>query len=153
MSNSELVNVVDAQLIQIREKLATLREQDIEFRERMDLLSDSVSELASQSSLSSSDLNWGDEEKEEFEQGPREFSNEICIPTVKVTSCGDHFNQPLERCFQMRRAISDPTSIHIRHVELPKEEAAAQNHCRYPADQNIHLYPQYNNPEEISTLF
>ena len=102
MSNSELVNVVDAQLIQIREKLATLREQDIEFRER---------------------------------------------------SCGDHFNQPLERCFHMRRAISDPTSIHIHRVELSKEEAATQNHCRYPADHAIHLYPQYNNPEDISTLF
>ena len=168
MSNSELVNIVDAQLIQIRERLATLREQDIEFRERMDLLSDSVSELASQSSLSSfslsdcSDLDWLDEaseEKEESEQqtaGPRTLSNEpqlLCIPTVRVTNYGDHFNQPLEICFHMRRAISDPTSIHKRHVELLKEELATQSHCGYSADQTINLYPQYNNPEEMSTLF
>lgn len=52
-NNDELVDFVDLQLTQIREKLAMMREQDLQFRERMDSLSTSVSELASRSSLSS----------------------------------------------------------------------------------------------------
>ena len=164
MSNSELVNVVDAQLMQIKAKLAEFREQDNEFRERMGLLSDSFSELASQSSLNSftpsecSDLSWLDEaseEQEEFVQqavcaGQTTFSNEphLCIPTVRVTGCGDHLNQPLVRCFHMRRAVSDPTLIHS-HVELLEEEAA-QGNSTYSEDQTINLYPEYNNP--ASTL-
>ena len=53
-SNSELISVVDAHLKQIREKLAGFREQDTQFKERMDWLSDSLSELtSSRSSISS----------------------------------------------------------------------------------------------------
>lgn len=56
-SSNELVNTsvntLDFQLAQIREKLAMFREQDTEFHERMDSLSNSIGELASMSSLSS----------------------------------------------------------------------------------------------------
>ena len=164
-SNSELVNVVDEQLMQIREKLAAFRQQDTQFKERMDSLNDSVSELASRSSISSSpsecsDLDSLDEvsEEEEFEQqtvGQKAFSDEpprlLCIPTVKVTS-SSQFNRPPVGCFHMRHS-SDPSSLHS-HIELPKEEEMeTRRHSTYSADQAINLYPQYNNPEEISTLF
>ena len=156
-SNSELINIVDEQLMQIRENLAAFRNQDVQFRERIDLLSDSVSELASQSSLSSftssecSDLNSlggaSNSEDEELDQGnePRP------LPTVRVTECMDDFDQPPVRCFSMRRAISDPSSVHI---QLPEQAMEAQRRRTHLADQATdNLYTQYNNPLEISTLF
>ena len=166
-SNSELVNVVDEQLMQIREKLAAFRQQDIQLRDRMDSLNDSVSELASRSSISSSPSECSDldsldevsEEEEEFEQqtlGQKEFSDEpprlLRIPTVKVTS-SSRFNRPPVGCFHIRQS-SDPSSLHS-HIELPKEEEMPEvrRHSTYSADQTINLYPQYNSPEEISTLF
>ena len=164
-SNSELVNVLDAQLMQIREKLAAFREQDTEFRERMDSLNGSVSELASRSSLSSftpsecSDLDEAmREEVEEFEQqtaGQREQPEQLLsIPTVMITGCRNHFNQPLVTCFHMRRVTSDPNCTMMQdHVDLPEEEAEAmetRRHSSYSADR---LFPHYNNPEKISTLF
>ena len=171
-SNSELVNVVDAQLMQIREKLAAFREQDTQFRERMDSLSNSVSELTSRSSRSSlssftpsecSDLGSLDEaseEEEEFEQqtvGQKAFSEEpprlLRLPTVRVTGRGYLHRRPAAvRCFHTRQA-SDPSSMQS-HIELPEEEAIeTQRYSTYSADQAINLYPQYNNAEEISTLF
>ena len=165
-SSSELVNVVDEQLMQIREKLAAFRQQDTQFRERMDSLNDSVSELASRSSISSSPSECSDldsldevsEEEEEFEQktvGQKAFSEEpprlLRIPTVKVAG-RSQFNRPPVGCFHMRQS-SDPSSLHS-HIELPKEEEMeTRRHSTYSADQAINLYPQYNNPEEISTLF
>ena len=149
---------MDAQLMQIKEKLAAFREQDIEFRERIDSLNDSVSELASRSSLSSftpsecSDLDSLEEASDkEFEQQ----TARVCIPTVQiiVTGCRDlnHFNHPLVRGFQMRRAISDPNSImmHEHLVEKEVEVMETRRHSSYSANH----YPQYDNPEDISTLF
>jgi len=149
---------VDAQLMQIKEKLAAFREQDTEFRERIDSLNDSVSELASRSSLSSftssecSDLDSLEEASmKEFEQQ----GAKVCIPTVQITVTGcrdlDHFNHPLVRCFQMRRAISDPNSIMMyeHQVEKEAEVMETRRHSSYLSDH----YPQYDNPEEISTLF
>ena len=171
-SNSELVNVVDEQLMEIREKLAAFRDQDTQFRERINLLSNSVGELVSaRSSLDSftpseySDLDSLDEaskEKEEFQQqtlGQRTFSDEPpellrCIPTVRVIGCRDHFNQPFAGCFQMRRATSDPISIHSQIAENAGTTETTQMRSTYSAEAiHRHLYPQYNNPEEISTLF
>jgi len=166
-SNYELVNVMDEQLMQIREKLAAFREQDSQFRERMDSLSSSVSELTSRSSLSSftpsecSDLGSLDEASEEeegFEQltvGQKAFSDEpprlLRIPTVRVTGRG-HYRRPAVRCYHTRQA-SDPSSMQS-HIELPEEEAMeSQRYSTYSADQAMNLYPQYNNSEEISTLF
>ena len=167
-SNSELVDVVDAQLMQIREKLATFREQDSQFRERMDSLSNSVSELTSRSSLSSftpsecSDLGSLDEaseEEEEFDEqtiGQKAFSDEpprlLRLPTVRVTGKGYLHRRPAVKCFHTRQA-SDPSSMQS-HKELPEEEEMeTQRYSTYSADQAINLYPQYNNAEEISTLF
>ena len=159
--NSELISVVDAQLMQIRAKLASFREQDTQFRERMDSLNDSVSELASRSSLSSftpsecSDLGSLDEasqEEEEFEQTVGRQSEGYL--RASVIGSRHHFNRPLSaRCFHIRRAASDPSSMQS-HIELAEEEAMeTQRHSTYSADQSTNLYPQYNNPEEISTLF
>lgn len=165
-SNSELVDDVDYQLTQIREKLAMMREQDLQFRERMESLSTSVSELASRSSLSSftssecSDLGSLDEvsEEEEWEEeqtiGQRTFSNErlLRIPTIRVT--GRQFNRPPLKCLHTRQS-SDPSSMYS-HRELPEENEAAidtQRHSTYSADQAMCLYPQYSNADEISTLF
>ena len=165
-SNSELINVVDEQLMQIREKLAAFRQQDTQFRERIDSLNDSVNELASRSSISSSPSECSDldsldevsEEEEEFEQqtvGQKAFSDEpprlLRIPTVKIAS-SSQCSRPPVGCFHMRQS-SDPSSLHS-HIELPKEEEMeTRRHSTYSADQAINLYPQYNNPEEISTLF
>ena len=158
MSSSELINVVDAQLMQIREKLAAFRQQDTQFRERMNSLNGSVSELASQSSISSftpsecSDLGSLDEvseEEEEFEQ------QQTVEQRALLTDDRDYgFNRPPVRCFHIRQ--SSDLSLMYSHMELPEEEAeaieTAQRHTG-TADQAINLYPQYNNPEEISTLF
>lgn len=166
-SNDELVDDVDYQLTQIREKLAMMREQDMQFRERMDSLSSSVSELASRSSLSSftssecSDLGSLDEvsEEEEYEEeqtiGQRKFSNErlLRIPTIRVSG-RPHFNRLPVKFVHVRQS-SDPSSMYS-HPELPEENAAvveAQRHSTYSADQAMCLYPQYSNAEEISTTF
>ena len=157
--NSEIISVVDAQLMQIKEKLAAFREQDNEFRERMGSLSDSVSELtSSRSSLSSftpsecSDLDSVNEASEEEEKPEQQT---VDRQRAFVKSGRDHFTRLSARCFHMRRAASDPSSMHS-HIELPEEEAEAvetQRHSTYSADQATNLYPQYDNPEKISTLF
>lgn len=162
MSN-ELMNSVDAQLMQIREKLAAFREQDTRIRERMDSLSSSVSELTSQSSQSGSptlsecsDLGTLDDEAmlEEFEQRKqRAFSREphiFCIPTVIVTECKDDFDQTPVRSLHMRRVTLH--SSKMSYLRLPEEI----RHSTPSANQlQVNLYPNYNvdNPEEISTLF
>jgi len=161
MSNSELVNVVDTQLMQIREKLAALREQDTELRDRMNSLSGSVSELtSSRSSLSNftpsecSDLGSLDEvsNEEELEQG-RPI---IVGQRASVTYDRDHFNRPLVRCFHMRQS-SDPSPMHSQiELAIPNEEEmweTPRHATTYSPDQTTNLYPQYDNPEEISTLF
>ena len=155
MNNSELVDSVDEQLMQIREKLAKFREQDTQLRERMNSLSDSVSELASQSSLSSftpsecSNLGSLDEvqsctgEDEGEENGYKH----------QLRTLVTNGNRPPVRSFHMRRTTSDPSSMY-RHVELPEEEEMeTQRYSTYSADQTFNLYPQYTHPEEISTLF
>ena len=47
---------IDRRFIQIRENLSKFREQDVEFRERLYSLSNSINELGSRSSLASSDV-------------------------------------------------------------------------------------------------
>jgi len=76
--SSELLSVMDEQLMQIRKKLAAFRKQDTQFRERMDSLNESVSELVSRSSINSSisecsDLDSLDEVSEDEE--PEKQSN------------------------------------------------------------------------------
>ena len=172
LSSSELVNVVDEQLLQIKEKLAEFREQDNYIRERMDSLSDSMSELSSsRSSLSSytpsecSDLDSLDEVSEEEEEsdseyvGQKAFSSEPRlhrIPTVRLA--GGRNQSPIKYCHM--RQCSDPSSLHSQ-TELPKEEVAAamdevmevRRHSTPSVVQAIDMYPQYNNPEDINTLF
>ena len=164
-SNSDLISVVDAQLMQIKEKLAEFRDQDTQFRERMDSLNESVSEItSSRSSLSSftpsecSDLVSLDEAYEEEEK----FKHQIAakqskgLQRTKLAKCGrNHFNRPRVRNHDIRRATSYPSSLY-GHIELPEEEEEtmeAQRYSTYSADQAINLYPHYDNPEEISTLF
>ena len=52
----EVVDTIDSQLTKIREKLATFRKQDMEFRERMKSLSNSIDELSSRSSIAPSEV-------------------------------------------------------------------------------------------------
>jgi len=166
MSNTDLVNDVDEQLMQIKEKLSAFREQDNQFRERIKLLSNSVNELSSRSSLNSftpseySNLDSMDEASnggEEFEQQTtRAFSIEppklLRIPTVRVTGCRDHFNQSSVGCFHMRRATSDPISIHSLLSEEAQTIETTQLRSSHSTEA-INLYPQYNNTKETSTLF
>jgi len=151
--------------MQIKEKLAEFRDQDTQFRERMDSLNESVSEItSSRSSLSSltpsecSDLVSLDEVHEEEEEFQRQIAAEQSkgLQRTKLVKCGrNHFNRPRVRSHYMRRATSYPNSLY-GHLELPEEEEETmevQRHSTYSADQAINLYPQYDNPEEISTLF
>ena len=162
LSNTELVNIMDEQLLQIREKLAEFREQDNYIRERMDSLSDSVSELSSRrsslslSSTSSecSDLDWLDEISEEEESdsenvGQEALSSEPRIPTVK-SAARNHFRRQPVICFRKRRS-SYPSSPLRSSIEL--SEAASPAVRRHSTPAYPHMYPQYNNPEDISTLF
>ena len=55
-SQCEVVNTLDSQLAKIKENLATFREQDMEFRERMKSLSISIDELSSRSSPAPSEV-------------------------------------------------------------------------------------------------
>ena len=151
MSNSELVNDVDEQLIQIRKKLAAFREQDTQFRERMNSLTGSVSELTlSRSSLSSftpsecSDLGSLDEVSEDEESEQQTVGQGVFV--------SDKFNQPPARNFHMRQ-LSDPLHSHAELPEKEAEELETQRHSTNSANQAISGYLQYNNPEEISTLF
>ena len=56
VSSEDLVNNVDWRLIQIKKDLATFRQQDIKFRERMGSLSNSIDDIASSSSLTTSEI-------------------------------------------------------------------------------------------------
>jgi len=158
-NNAELANVMDEQLMQIRERLAEFREQDSHFRERIDSLSGSVSELSSRSSFTPSecsDLGSMDEFSKEEEENEHSlcqkasssnFSGLSRIPTVRVTGAGNSNNTPV-KCFHMRQS-SDPSSLY-NVIQLPKEEVMeTRRHSSYSADR---VYPQYDNPEEISTL-
>jgi len=156
-SNSELISVVDAHLKQIKEKLAAFREQDTQFKERMDSLSDSVSELtSSRSSISS----FTPSECGDSAAGSLDETSELELEDPLEANQGvgqlRAFTKSGRNCFNhMRRATSDPSSLY-NHVELPEEELEAmetQRHSTYSADQAVNLYPQYNNPDEISTLF
>lgn len=52
-SGSNALDDIDRQLVQIKQKLSIFRDQDMEFRERLDSLSNSIDELASRSSIGS----------------------------------------------------------------------------------------------------
>ena len=105
---------IDQRLLQIRKKLSMFREQDMEFRERLDSLSNSIDELASRSSLASDSLEDSDDDIDEcrykdddqtigndLKNVSMSFSSEVlnCIPYITVT--------PYKRMWQS----SDP-SIH-----------------------------------------
>jgi len=144
-SSFELISIVDAQLMQIKEQLAAFREQDTQFRERMDSLSDSVSELTSSRSSISSITDLGSLDETSKLEDPLEDQNMVGQSRVFVNGGRDRSNY-------IRRTTSDPSSLY----NLPEEEEEAmetQRHSAYSADQAVNLYPQYNNPEEISTLF
>jgi len=98
MSNSELINTVDLQLMQIREDLAAFCQQYIWFRERLDSLNGSVNKLTlSQSNLSSytsdcSNIGSLDENEEFFEQTTvRQSEGQRARQLVKGSK--DHFKK------------------------------------------------------------
>ena len=89
---------IDQRLIQIREKLSMFREQDMEFRERLDSLSNSIDELASRSSLASDISDDSDDASDEYHYEDNNqtidndlknvsmsFSSEVlnCIPSLQ----------------------------------------------------------------------
>ena len=106
----KLKNNIDDQLAEIREKLAMFRKQDTKFRERIDSLSHSIGELASdRSSLNNfttsedSMIFDNDAEEQNFEEA--EINGKICssfstevlnsIPNIKVT------------CYAGKKRLSD----------------------------------------------
>jgi len=147
-SSDELATDFDCQLAEIREKLAMFREQDIKFRKRMDSLGNSISELASRSSLNSltpsetstasncDDLmifkdNTNEESyyKEEQTSIMSSFSSEVlnCIPTIEIT------NECYKRGLERRRS-SDPT-MHEAARLLKSSMAEPQRHSMYSLDR------------------
>jgi len=141
ISNSELIDAVDLQLMQIKEDLAAFRQQDLRFRERMNSLNGSVSKLIS-SRLSSypsecSNLGSLDEvnEDEVFEQTTVKQSKGQRVQLVN--SMGTTLtNPPSERYCHVRRATSDPSLLY----NLSEEETMETQ--RHSADQANNLYPQ-----------
>ena len=127
----ELVNNIDDQLAEIREKLAMFRKQDTKFRERMDSLSHSIGELASGSSLNSEDpmIFDSDTEEQNFEEAEingkisSSFSTEVLnsIPTIKVTY------------YAGKRRLSDPSIYEASR--LLKSSVASQRYNAYSTDQ------------------
>ena len=100
--SSSALDDIDRQMIQIKAKLSMFREQDINFRERLDLLSNSIGELASSSDSEASDLmspddydsssdeeNCGDDQRieNEIKNISISFSSEVFsrIPIIEVT--------------------------------------------------------------------
>ena len=100
------VDDIDQRLVQIRSQLSMFRKQDMDFRERLDSLSNSIDELASRSSLASdiSDVTfpsddaaeeyyYEDDDDQAFENNltnvSMSFSSEMlnCIASITVTSC------------------------------------------------------------------
>ena len=55
-SSDDLVNNIDWRLIQIKKELATFREQDVKFRERIGSIGTSIDDIASSSSLTASEI-------------------------------------------------------------------------------------------------
>ena len=169
--SSELVNALDDQLAEIREKLSMLREQDIDFHERMDSLNNSIGELASRSSLNSlgsalseaseaaSDGMLSDDEeknyieddqiiKNKIESISMSFSDELLnsIPTIKITpdSYKRRSRRSSKRSISMRR--SDPY-VH-ESAKLLNSFAESYRHSICLTD---HAY-LYGSGEEISTF-
>ena len=165
-SSAEIANAFDSQLAEIKEKLAMLRQQDVEFYKRIRSLSNSIGELtASRSSLNSfthsetSAASNGmpvsedegdyeehnstkDHKKNTGKSVATSFLSEVLdsIPTIKVTS--------YKRRRSTRRSLrrSDPT-IHesTRLLDSPIEPD------RHSIGFTDHAY-FYGSAEEISTL-
>ena len=119
-NSSHALDDLDRQLVQIKQKLSIFREQDMEFRERLDSLSYSIDELASRSSIASnlsevsidSDLVFeqnddANSENEELDYeddlsieneikniSSTSFSDEVLsrIPVISVTPDGEELN-------------------------------------------------------------
>ena len=158
-SSGEFVDNIDHLLADIRGRLAMFRQQDVEFHERLDSLSNSIGELASRSSISltpsevseevtsvnsadyliSSDDNDEDYEDDqvimdEIENVSTSFSTEVLnsIPTITVT------------CY--RRRLSD-TTIH-EPVDRKSSAASSERHSICIPDQAY----LYNDGRPMSTL-
>ena len=172
--SSELVNSLDRQLAEIREKLAMLQEQDTDFHERIDSLSNSIGELASRSSLNSfgselseasgaaSDGMLSDEDEDSEEENyidddqiikhkiesisAMSFSTELLnsIPTIEVTPDTYRRRRSSKRSSQLRR--SDPY-VH-ESAKLLNSSTESNRHSICLTD---HAY-LYGSGEEISTL-
>ena len=131
MSHSELINSVDAQLMQIRDKLAAFREQDARIRERMNSLNSSVSELTSRSSLSSptpsecsdsSSLedNAMQDEGEEFKQVQKAFSDEPQTGILHPNCSSNRMQGWLSSTKHLMRRVTLHSSK-MGYLRLPEE--------------------------------
>ena len=105
-STPDPVDDIDQRLVQIRTQLSMFREQDMDFRERLYSLSNSIDELASISSLASDvsdatipsddaaeEYYYEDDDDQAIENDLKNvsmsFSSEMlnCISSIAVTSC------------------------------------------------------------------
>ena len=134
---------IDRRFIQIRENLSQFRKQDVEFRERMHSLSSSIDELASRSSLASSDVTIPSDDAAEvhdheddledadlaienkFKYLSISISNEVLnsIPSITVSY------------YQRRRQSASDPSIHetvkLLHVQL-SDSTSSPTQCQLP---------------------
>lgn len=137
-STPPVLDDIDQRLIQIREKLSMFREQDVEFRERLHSLSNSIDELASRSSLASSDGTMpSDDAAEEhdyedledddlaiennFKNLSMSLSNEVLnsIPSITVTSykkCRQSSDPSIHETMQLLQLSGDNTSLTQLHL-------------------------------------
>lgn len=119
-NSAESVNTVDCQLAKIRETLALFREQDMEFRERMDSLSSSIDELASRTSMASLEVsadvndNITGKDMGNISANRKSSSSEVlnCIPTIKITCHKRRQSDPAETARNLASSTVTASELH-----------------------------------------
>ena len=105
-TSSHALDDLDRQLVQIKQKLSIFREQDMEFRERLDSLSYSIDELASRSSIASnlsevsidSDLVFEQNDDANSENEELDYENDLSIENeIKNISSTSFSDEVLSR--------------------------------------------------------
>lgn len=155
-SSSELLNTFDCQLAEIRAKLAMFREQDTDFRERMDSLSNSIGELASNCSLAPSDnisvasADLMIDEEQNYKDDDHSIEGELQNNTVSASFSTEMLNQciPTIEVTHYKRRLSDST-LHGSILRPLKSSSTPDRHSICCLTDHSYFN---SNGEQLSTL-
>ena len=116
VSSEDIIGNVDWRLFQIKKDLATFRQQDIKFRERMGSLSNSIDDIASSSSLTASEISTtsdlvmsnNEDTCEDYFKDDKTLENEIKGISLSFSSeVLNHIPSIAVKCYKTRQG-SDP---------------------------------------------